>query len=121
MHELGIVFHIIEKVEKIAEENNVKKVTKVNLEIGEVSTVIPNYFLDVWKWAIKKTKYMQECACNIVVIEAISYCENCKETFQTTKFAKICPHCLSNKTYLVTGDEVNIKDVEVEENDSTTP
>ena len=115
MHELGIVFHIIEKVEKIAEENHVKAVTKVNLEIGEVSLVVPDYFLDVWKWAIKKSKYMQNCQCNIIRIEAISFCEECRETFQTTKFAKICPKCLSNKTYLVTGDEVNINDIEVEE------
>ncbi len=113
MHELGIVFHIIEKLEKVAKENNVKEITKVNLEIGEVSLVIPSYFLDVWKWAIKKSTYMKNCECNIIRIEAISFCEECKQTFPTTKFAKICPKCLSNKTYLVTGDEVNIKDIEV--------
>ena len=118
MHELGIVFHIIEKVEKVAEENKVKAVSKVNLEIGEVSLVVPDYFLDVWKWAIKKTKYMQNCECNITILAALSYCESCKQTYKTTTFAKICPHCLSEKTYLITGDEVNIKDIEVVENDT---
>ncbi len=113
MHELGIVFHIIEKVEKIAKENNVKAVSKVNIEIGEVSLVIPKYFLDVWKWAIKRTTYMQNCECNIIRIQAISYCEECKETYKTTGYGRICPHCKSNKTYLVSGDEVNIKDIEV--------
>ena len=117
MHELGIVFHIIDKVEKIAKENNVKEVSKINIEIGEVSLVIPKYFQDVWKWAIKKTEYMKNCECNIIVLEAISYCKNCEQTFKTTTFAKICPHCLSDNTYLVTGDEVNIKDIEIIEND----
>ena len=115
MHELGIVFHIIDKVEKIAKENNVNKVTKINLEIGEVSLVIPSYFKDVWKWAIKKSTYMKECELNITIIEGISYCTNCEKTFETTKYAKICPHCGSDKTYLITGDEVNIKDIEVED------
>lgn len=115
MHELGIVFHIIDKVEKIAKENNVKAVTKVNIEIGEVSLVIPSYFEDVWKWAIKKSTYMKECELNIIIIEGISYCQDCDKTYQTTKFAKVCPHCGSQNTYLVTGNEVNIKDIEVEE------
>ena len=117
MHELGIVFHIIEKVEKIAKENNVKAVSKVNLEIGEVSLVIPSYFKDVWKWAMPKTTYMKECECNIVIIEGISYCKDCEKTFSTTKNGKKCPHCGSENTYLVTGNEVNIKDIEVIEND----
>ena len=41
MHELGIVFHIIREVKKTAAENNCKKVSKVIMDIGEVSTVVP--------------------------------------------------------------------------------
>ena len=36
MHELGIVFHIIKKVEEVAAENSVSAVNSVTLEIGEV-------------------------------------------------------------------------------------
>ena len=50
MHELGIVFHIAKKVESIAVENHVSHVAKVVLEIGEVSTVVPSYLEDCWKW-----------------------------------------------------------------------
>ena len=32
MHELGIVLNVIDRVEEIAKENNVKKVTKLTLE-----------------------------------------------------------------------------------------
>ena len=39
MHELGVVFHCIKEVNKIAEENGVKKINSVTVEIGEVSTV----------------------------------------------------------------------------------
>ncbi len=74
MHELGIVFYVIEEVEKVAKENNVNKVTALTLEVGEVSSVVPSYFVDAYHWAIKKTKYMQECKLNLVIIEGISYC-----------------------------------------------
>ena len=40
MHELGVVFHIMDNLEKVAEENEVKGISKVVLELGEVSTVI---------------------------------------------------------------------------------
>lgn len=113
MHELGIVFSVMDKVEKVAKENNIKEVSKVTLEIGEVSTIVPSYFLDLWKWAIKKSEIMKNCEANIIIIEGISYCTECKNTFKTTEFAKVCPYCKSDKTYLVTGSEVNIKDIEV--------
>ena len=46
MNELGIVFYIADKVLAVAEQNNVKHVQKVILELGEVSTVIPEYLID---------------------------------------------------------------------------
>ena len=49
MHELGIVFHIVKTVERVAEENQADKITKVTLQIGEVSTIIPYYLKDCLK------------------------------------------------------------------------
>ena len=37
MHELGIVFHIVEMVEELGRENRLSSVTAVNLRLGEVS------------------------------------------------------------------------------------
>ena len=54
MHELGIVFYIIRDVKKVAEENQVAHVSKVVMEIGEVSTIVPDYLTDCWRWAVDK-------------------------------------------------------------------
>ena len=43
MHELGVVFHVIKKVEEVAAENNITEINSVTLQIGEVSTVIEQY------------------------------------------------------------------------------
>ena len=40
MHELGIVFHIINEIEDVGEENELKTVSSVTVEIGEVSGVL---------------------------------------------------------------------------------
>lgn len=42
MHELGVVFHLLDTTKKVAKENNVKHVNRVTVELGEVSTVIPH-------------------------------------------------------------------------------
>lgn len=113
MHELGIVMHVIKQVEEVAEENKAERVTALNMEVGEVSSVVPDLFRDCFDWAKKKTKFMQDTQLNLIVLEAISYCEHCKRTYKTTAYAKTCPFCGKDDTYLVTGNEINIKDIEV--------
>ena len=113
MHELGIVVHVIKQVEKLAEENHVKSVVELTLEVGEVSGVVKQYFVDAFEWAKKRTTYMKETKLNYIVIEGISYCQDCKETFKTTEYGKTCPKCGGGNTYLVTGRDVAIKDIKV--------
>ena len=40
MHELGVTFHIMDHLEKVAVENKVTHIRKVTLELGKVSTLI---------------------------------------------------------------------------------
>ena len=47
MHELGIVFHIIRTVEDVARQNDVTRIRRVTLQLGEVSGVVESYLLEV--------------------------------------------------------------------------
>jgi len=113
MHELGVVFNIVKQVDEIAEKNNVASVASLTIEVGEVSAIIPELFEDCFEWAKKKSKYLQDCKLNLVVIEAITYCEDCKKTYSTVKYGKTCPYCKSPHTYLVTGNELIMKKIDV--------
>ena len=48
MHELGVVFSVIDNVKRVAKENEANHINRVTLQIGEVSTVIPKYPLLVF-------------------------------------------------------------------------
>jgi len=111
MHELGIVFSIIDTIEKVGEENSLTSVTAVTLEVGEVSTIIPQYLIDCWKWAVKKSPLLNNSELKIEAINAVTYCESCGKTYPTVEYAKVCPYCRSEETYLLTGNEVNIKEI----------
>ncbi len=113
MHELGIVFYIIDDVKKVAEENNVNHINAVTLEIGEVSGIVFDYLEDCWNWAVKKEKILNDCKLKYEIIKAVTICDDCKKEYETVKYGKTCPHCGSGNTYLKEGNQVNIKEIEV--------
>ncbi len=115
MHELGVVFHCIDEIKDIAKENEVQKIKSVTIQIGEVSTVIPYFFEDCWKWAVKKeTDVLKDTDLTIEKIDAVTHCEDCGKNYPTVENGKTCPHCQSVHTFLLTGNEIIIKQIEVE-------
>lgn len=112
MHELGIVFHIIHRLEDLSKEQQLSKIQSVTLELGEVSGVVNDYLEDCWNWAVKKSEVMKEAALNIETIKAITVCKDCEKTYKTIEFGRTCPYCKSENTVLQTGNEMNIKQIE---------
>ncbi len=112
MHELGIVFHIIDSLETVAAENKLKEIASVTLEVGQVSGVIDSYLKNCWQWAVKKHKFIKDADLITVEIPAVTYCQDCKQTYGTVEHGRTCPYCSSERTYLLTGNEFNIKEIE---------
>ena len=113
MHELGIVFYIVRDVKQAAEENGVSHVGAVVMNIGEVSTVVPSYLKDIWRWAADKEDLLKGVELKINTIPAVTWCDDCKCEYATVKHGKICPSCGSGNTWLLHGNEVEIKEIEV--------
>lgn len=115
MHELGIVFYIIRDAKAAAVENGAGKISKVVLNLGEVSTVVPHLLQDCWKWAVEREEMTKGCALQVVTIPAITQCGACGGKYSTTAHGKTCPDCGSSDTWLVQGNEVEIQEIEVKE------
>lgn len=114
MHELGVTFHIMDHLEEVAKENQVSKIHKVTLELGEVSTVIESYLQSCWNWAAAKRTLFIDSELIVETLPAITFCQSCEKTYPTVEYGKKCPHCGSGETYLLQGNEFNIKEIEVE-------
>lgn len=113
MHELGVVFHILDTLERVAVENQVERISAVTLELGEVSTVIPRYLSNCWKWASEKSDLVRGAALTIETIPAVTYCQDCGREYRTVAHGRTCPYCGSGSTYLLWGNEFMIKEIEV--------
>ena len=111
MHELGIVFHIIRSVEGVAAENGLEKVSAVVLELGEVSGVVPDCLTDCWRWAAARSELVSGSELKIEALPAVTRCGGCGRDYPTVAHGRTCPHCRSENTWLLTGNEVNIKEI----------
>lgn len=111
MHELGIVFHIMDALEETARENELTSIKRVTIQLGEVSTVITEYLVDCWNWAVKKKPLLEGCNMEVEIIPAVTHCEACCKDYGTVAHGRICPYCGSEQTYLLTGSEINIKEI----------
>ena len=117
MHELGIVQHVIRTLDEVAAENNVRRIGSVTLEIGEVSGVVIEQLIDCWNYFREKDEYTKGAELYIETLPAVTYCTACEKTYETVAHGKICPHCGSAETYLLCGNEFNIKQIEAETSD----
>jgi hydrogenase nickel incorporation protein HypA/HybF len=114
VHELGIVFHIVDTVEQVARDNDLTRVSCVTLELGEVSGVVDSYLQDAWRWAAARSKVLDGATLAVEPIPAVTLCESCGQTYGTVEHGRICPLCGSEATHLVTGNEMVIKQIEGE-------
>ena len=121
MHELGLVNYVVKEVDKIAKEQGVEKVKSVTLEFGEVSGIVTAYLYDYWNWYSKKYPTFEGSRLYCEEIPAVTWCDDCKITYNTIAYGKTCPRCGSGKTWLLRGNEMRIKSVEVYDNEGGNP
>ena len=122
MHELGIVFEIVKRVEMVAEENQFEQedIMTVVVEVGEASTIVPKYLIECWPAAVDRTG-MEESKLEVEIIVACVECKKCGEVYEYLNSGKVCPKCGSPECVMVTGQEFNIKEIQVyEENEEET-
>jgi len=110
MHELGVVFEVIRTVLDFAEKNEVTKIEKVVLQIGELSSMIPKYIEACYPAAVDGT-IMQDTKLEIEVIPGIVVCKKCNTVFNLLEHKGKCPECTHGYWELISGKEFMIKEI----------
>lgn len=110
MHELGIVYEVINVVDRFAKENNLSRVEKIVLEIGQLSQAIPRFIEECYPAAVHETPY-EGTELEIIVLPANARCKVCNEVYNIIEHRKICPKCNCEEFVLTSGEEFNIKEV----------
>ncbi len=115
MHEMGIILHLAKTLEETAAQEKIQRITRVTLEVGEVSGIVTDYFVDCWNYFRKKHPVLEPAELELEPIPAVTWCDSCKRTYPTVQYGRTCPYCKSGETWLLRGNECIIKEIEVEE------
>ena len=117
MHEMGIVLHLAKSLEDTAREQRLKKIGSVTLQVGEVSGIMTGLFDDCWNYFKVRHPVLAESELRLETLPAVTWCDSCKKTYETVKYGRQCPYCQSDQTWLLTGNECIIKEIEAEGED----
>ncbi|MBE0501718.1 MAG: hydrogenase maturation nickel metallochaperone HypA [Desulfuromonadales bacterium] len=113
MHELGITQSIVDIAIKTAREQNAEKVLSVSVEIGELSGVVADAVEFCFEACIQKT-FLQGCRLIIEQIPGLGQCEECGAELKIDTMTFACRECGSYKLLRTQGEELNIKELEIE-------
>ncbi len=107
MHELSLIQALIEMVVKSAMENNIKKVSKVQLVVGESHGVLP----DALGLAFEILTQGTVCAGAVLTIEKSTLllkCRECAQEFCPEGYLYRCPNCGAVNAALIKGRELYV-------------
>lgn len=109
MHELGITRNIVSIVSEHAKD---KRVTRVRLEVGKLSAVMPDALLFCFDVAAKGT-VLEGAELEIIEIPGQATCRECGTEVALESLVTACT-CGSRNLERRSGEELNIKEMELE-------
>ena len=113
MHEMAIAQSIIEIVNDTLADDERNKLKEIAIDIGELAAVVPDSLQFCYETIVHETEY-QNAVLNINVIPLKIKCNNCNIESKIEKYAFICPKCESTNIIVISGEELNIRYLEVD-------
>ncbi len=111
MHELGVLLEVVEQVKQVAAENDVQKIEKLVLQVGELCSMIPRYMKQLYPAAVDGT-ILEGSQLVIETIPGNGKCHSCGEVYNLLEGHGICPSCGKKEFEMLSGDEFFIKEIE---------
>lgn len=118
MHELGIAQSVLEAVQAEAAKRSSKPV-KVGLRLGELSAVDPDALRFSFEALTVETD-LQGLELEIEFCRRRHRCLECGTEFDVKDFIFDCPQCRCNRNECISGDELQLAYVELEEYEPST-
>ncbi|MDF2613789.1 MAG: hypA [Clostridia bacterium] len=113
MHELSIVYNILEIVKEHAKNNNLNHINKVVVNVGEFCSLEENSLTFAFE-ALSKGILCNGAALVIQKTEAKAYCTHCSTEFKVTFMSKLCPICKGYSHQITAGYEILVSSIEGE-------
>ncbi len=115
MHEMGLATEIVRIVtDSIPPDITDPKVVRINLKVGKLAAVVAQSLLFCFEIAAKETP-AQGAQLNIEEIAVSARCHSCGEIWEFSEPVFQCPKCCGTKVEMLSGRELDIESIELEE------
>lgn len=114
MHEMSLTEGVARILEDQAAQHGFTKVKTVWLEIGELSTVDPDSMLFCWGAVAKGSPLTEGAVMEIVRVPGQAWCLDCAQPVPLARRYDPCPRCGGVGLSVTAGEEMRIKEMEVE-------
>jgi hydrogenase nickel incorporation protein HypA/HybF len=113
MHELRIAEDLSTIVLQAAREENLVKVTRVNISFGQLVQIVPDIFEFAFRESVRDT-LASAAEVNIEIVPVKMKCKSCGTDFQLADNNFACNVCGSADVSIINGKELFIKSIEGE-------
>lgn len=113
MHEMSLCESILGIIEDEAERQGFSRVTRVRLEIGALSGAEPEAMRFGFD-AVTRDTLADGAELEIIMLPGKAWCLPCAAEVEVTQRYDACPVCGSYQLQVSAGEEMRIKDLEVE-------
>ena len=114
MHELSIAQNIIQILNSTVEQNRLGLVDKIHLKIGLLCNVMIESLNFSYNSIVENTP-LQNSTLEIEILPIKITCNDCGEINTTYDFIFFCPACNSSAISVISGDEMIISSVQLNE------
>ena len=112
MHEISLLTSVVNKISKLCEQNNWKRVLRVTLKVGHLRNVDPEVFAFAFSASTVGTT-MEDAEISIIEMPIILKCRVCNKNEDTEDSRFVCPNCGSTKVDIISGTEFIIESIEI--------
>lgn len=114
MHEIGIVRSMCKTVLDYAAEQNVREISEIVCDVGELSLVIPEYVEKLYP-AVAEGTMLENTKLILEPVPGLAECDDCDEIFNVVENKGYCPNCGSFDKTVLSGAEFKIREIHVPE------
>lgn len=113
MHELGITEQLLSLTLRHAEEAGAVRVIRLNLVVGEFSSVVDESLQFYWGMLAEDT-IAADAELHFERVPGRMTCDDCGEAFPFTAYKGQCPHCGGASVHVSDGKQFQLESIEVE-------
>lgn len=118
MHEMGLALEIIDiAAASIPADLNGARVERVNLTVGKMSAVVPESLRFCFEIASRDTA-LAGAELTIEEVPVVARCRGCGHQWSVAQPAFRCPACDGTALEIVSGRELDIRSIEIEDKDA---